>query len=65
MLDNIIQGIRYFVQLCLAFKRNNYVPVTSCSSFIKNAKFVYLPLVPEYWVVPQFFVSSNFVLFAC
>ena len=65
MLDNIVQGIRYFVQFCLAFKRHNYVLVTSCSSFIKNAKLVYLPFDPEYWVVSQFFVSSNFVLFAC
>ena len=65
MLDNIVQGITYFVQFCLAFKRHNYVLVTSCRFFIKNAKLVYLPFDPEYWVVSQFFVSSNFVLFAC
>ena len=35
MLDNIVQGIRYFVQFCLAFNRHNYVLVTSCSSIIK------------------------------
>ena len=35
ILDNIVQGIRYFVQFCLAFYRHNYVIVTSCSSFVK------------------------------
>ena len=35
MLDNIVQGIRYFVQFCLAFYRHNYVILTSCSSFVK------------------------------
>ena len=43
MLDNIVQGIRYFVQFCLAFKRHNYVLVTSCSSFIKMLNwYIYL-----------------------
>ena len=65
MLDNIVQSTRYFVQFCVTFNRHNNLVVTSCSSFIKNAKLVYLPFDPEYWVVSQFFVSSNFVLFAC
>ena len=54
MLDNIVQGIRYFVQFCLAFNRHNYVVVTSCSSFVKNVNLYieksYLPFHPEFWV---------------
>ena len=54
MLDNIVQGIRYFVQFCLAFNRHNYVLVTSCSSIINNLNLdiekSYLTLDPEFWV---------------
>ena len=51
MLDNIVQGIRYFVQFCLTFNRHNYVVVTSCSSFVRNINcYVYLPFDPEFLV---------------
>ena len=52
MLDNIVQGIRYFVQFCLAFNRDNYVVVTSCSYFVNCLKSYsekwYLPFDPDF-----------------
>ena len=69
MLDNIVQGIRYFVQFCLAFNRHNYVVVTSCSSFVNFLKSYiekwYLPFDPEFLADCKIFASLHVVSTVC
>ena len=63
MLDNIVQGIRYFVKFCLTFNRHNYVVVTSCSSFVKNLNcYIYIYLfILSFW----FFQNSLSLQILC